>query len=237
MKKKKFKVPAIAFGLTWVLYALLFSGSVRSIFHFGPCILLSLGIWGIARALSGESSAEETAENDDSVIENAAPAEVADDDSDSLPPKVREIVKEGRMAQTELGRLYASIPNPDVKKKIRDIMEITDKIVMDAKADPGDVRQISKFFDYYLPTTIKLLNSYDRMGAQGIEGETISGTMKSIEEMLDTALDSYKKLLDSLFENQALDIETDIDVMNQMLAREGLLENNDFKVQEGTGTK
>ena len=73
-----------------------------------------------------------------------------------------------------------------------------------------------------LPTTIKLLNAYDRMGSQGIEGSNISGTMTSIEEMLDTAIAAYRKLLDSLFANQAMDIETDISVMNTLLKREGL---------------
>ncbi len=64
------------------------------------------------------------------------------------------------------------------------------------------------------------------MGAQGIEGDNISGTMQSIEEMLDTAIAAYKKLLDSLFANQALDVETDIEVMNTLLKREGLAEGS-----------
>ena len=54
--------------------------------------------------------------------------------------------------------------------------------------------------------------------------------MKSINEMLDQAIEAYKKRLDSLFENQALDIETDIEVMNQMLAREGLSGGKDFDI-------
>ena len=132
------------------------------------------------------------------------------------------IIREGKTAQRELGRLYASIGNLEVKKKIRDIMEVSDKFIQDAIDDASDVPQIKKFLDYYLPTTIKLLNTYDRMGSQGIEGENISGTMSSIEDMLDTAITAYKKLLDGLFANQAMDIETDIEVMNTMLKREGL---------------
>ena len=54
--------------------------------------------------------------------------------------------------------------------------------------------------------------------------------MKNITEMLDTAIEAYKNLLDSLFANQALDIETDIDVMNKMLAREGLAGGKDFDI-------
>jgi len=115
-----------------------------------------------------------------------------------------------------------------VRMKINEIMRITDKICQDAIEDPSDIPQIKKFMNYYLPTTIKLLNSYDRMSAQGIEGANLDKSMKSINEMLDAAIDAYKKRLDSLFENQALDIETDIKVMNTMLAREGLAGNKDF---------
>ena len=122
----------------------------------------------------------------------------------------------------EMGRLYSTIEDPEVRKKINEIMRISDKIVQDAVQDESDVPQIRKFLDYYLPTTIKLLNAYDRMSDQGIAGDNLTRSMKSIEEMLDTAIEAYKKQLDSLFENQALDIETDISVMNQMLAREGL---------------
>ena len=138
------------------------------------------------------------------------------------PPEVQAVVNEGQRAHRELERLYATIPDLAVKAKIRELIDVSDKIMEDAKADPSDVPQIRKFQEYYLPTTIKLLNAYDRMGAQGIEGENISGTMQSIEEMLDTAIAAYKKLLDSLFANQALDVETDIQVMNTMLQREGL---------------
>jgi hypothetical protein len=56
--------------------------------------------------------------------------------------------------------------------------------------------------------------------------------MKSIDTMLDDAIAAYKKMLDSLFANQALDIETDIEVMNTMLAREGLSGSKDFDVKE-----
>jgi 5-bromo-4-chloroindolyl phosphate hydrolysis protein len=102
------------------------------------------------------------------------------------------------------------------------LMQISDKIVQNAIDNPGNVPQIKKFLNYYLPTTIKLLNAYDRMSDQGIEGVNISGSMSRIEAMLDTAVEAFKKQLDSLFANQALDIETDIEVMNAMLAREGL---------------
>lgn len=152
------------------------------------------------------------------------PVKPAEQKKPRYSPEVQAVVDEGERAHRELEHLYATIPNLSVKAKIRELIDVSDKIIEDAVNDPSDVPQIKKFLDYYLPTTIKLLNAYDRMGAQGIEGENISGTMSSIEEMLDTAVDAYKKLLDSLFANQALDVETDIEVMNTLLKREGLAE-------------
>lgn len=155
----------------------------------------------------------------------------------SYGPEVDPIIDEGNKALSEMGRLYMSIKDPEVRVKINEIMRVTDKIVQDAIADPSDIPKIKKFMNYYLPTTIKLLNAYDRMDSQGIEGENIDKTMKSINDMLDAAIVAYKKQLDSLFANQALDIETDIAVMNAMLDREGLSEKKDFDIKtEPKGT-
>ncbi len=148
----------------------------------------------------------------------------------SYGPEIDPVITEGNRALSEMGRLYMSIQDPEVRQKINEIMRITDKITQDAISDPSDIPQIKKFMNYYLPTTIKLLNAYDRMSALGVQGENVDKSMKSINDMLDQAIEAYKKRLDSLFENQALDIETDIEVMNTMLAREGLSGDKDFDI-------
>ena len=89
---------------------------------------------------------------------------------------------------------------------------------------PHKASQIRKFMNYYLPTTLKLLNSYDRMGAQGISGENIDATMDKVEGMMDTIVKAFEKQLDSLFGAEAMDISTDITVLETMMAREGLTE-------------
>lgn len=172
-----------------------------------------------------EKAAAEQREKERQETEKAAAA------GTSYSPEVSAILAEGNRALSAMGRLYMSIKDPEVRGKINEIMRITDKIAQDAISDPSDIPQIKKFMNYYLPTTIKLLNAYDRMSAQGIEGENLDKSMKSINDMLDTAIEAYKKRLDSLFANQALDIETDIQVMNTMLAREGLSGGKDFEVK------
>ena len=152
----------------------------------------------------------------------------------SYGPKIDPIIEEGNRALSEMGRLHNSIADESVKEKITEIIHITYSIMQDAVDDPDDIPQIKKFFKYYLPTTIKLLNAYDRMDSKEFQGDNITNSKENINEMLDVAIKAYKKRLDSLFENQALDIETDIDVMNQMLQREGLADNKDFNMKDGT---
>ena len=151
----------------------------------------------------------------------------------SSDPKVNAILKEGNEAISEMGSLYSSIADPAIREKINQIMLITDKIMKDASEDPGNIPQIKRFFSYYLPTTVKLLNSYKKLSSQEITGENIDSSLANIQEMLDVAVSAYQKRLDSLFANQALDIETDIDVMNQLLEREGLTGESAFLTQKG----
>ena len=87
---------------------------------------------------------------------------------------------------------------------------------------PDKLPQIRRFLNYYLPTTLKLLNAYDRMGSAGVAGANIDGTMGKIDAMMDKVVQAFDKQLDALFADEALDISTDITVLEQMLAREGL---------------
>ena len=222
MKKKKNKsvVPIYVGAVAWVVLALLLPLYKLPYLLLTALvsILLSFLAWKFFKPKDDYTDDEPEKEKKAKQKSEAKP-------ETGYGAEVDAIISEGLVAQKEMGRLYSSIKDPNIRQKINEIMMVSDKIVQDAKHDPADVPQIKKFLSYYLPTTIKLLNAYDRMGAQGIEGQNISGTMARIEDMLDTTIEAYKKQLDSLFENQALDIEADIKVMNTMLAREGLADN------------
>ena len=91
-----------------------------------------------------------------------------------------------------------------------------------SKSHPESSPQLHSFLSYYLPTTLKILNAYDRMDAAGISGENIDATKKKVEQMMATISQAFDRQLDALFGDEALDISTDITVMEQMLQREGL---------------
>ena len=226
--------PLYSFAITWLILSWVFP--MYQIWG----LIVTLGMCSVVSYLVGRASANKQAAQEKEQAQAAAAqpaAKPAPAAKKSYGPEIDPIVEEGNRALSEMGRLYLSIKDPEVRVKINEIMRITDKITQDAIHDPSDIPQIKKFMNYYLPTTIKLLNAYDRMSAQGIEGENLDKSMKNINEMLDAAIVAYKKRLDSLFADQALDIETDIQVMNTMLEREGLTENKDFRVASGGGAK
>lgn len=222
-KKKKAVKAIYGFTVAWIIAA-----AFLPLYRIWG-LLMAAAVSAFVAYLLGRSSVQkENNAGREQVSKSAAAPERVE--KKSYGPEIDPIVEEGNRALSEMGRLYMSIKDTEVRKKINELMRITDKITQDAIADPSDIPQIKKFMNYYLPTTIKLLNAYDRMSAQGIEGENLDKSMKNINEMLDAAIEAFKKRLDSLFEDQALDIETDIKVMNTMLAREGLFGNKDFEI-------
>ena len=230
--------PIYSFAITWIILS-----AFMPLYRVWG-LLLTLGISSFIAYMIGRNSAQKQTAKQETTKEQEVKkpvnkteikSAVSPAKKKSYGPEIDPIIEEGNKALAEMGRLYQSTKDPDIRMKINEIMRITDKITQDAIADPSDIPQIKKFMNYYLPTTLKLLNAYDRMSAQGIQGENLDRSMKSITEMLDDAIAAYKKMLDSLFENQALDIETDIEVMNQMLAREGLTGNKDFQVSQSQG--
>ena len=82
--------------------------------------------------------------------------------------------------------------------------------------------------NYYLPMTLKLLQSYDMLEEAGVAGENMRTTKKNIEETLETLAGAYRQQLDNLYSAQAMDISADIDVLEQMLRRDGLDNQDDF---------
>ena len=82
-----------------------------------------------------------------------------------------------------------------------------------AKQNPDKLPQMRKFMDYYLPTALKLLKTYAELDAQGVEGENIRESKQRIEQVMDTLVTAFEAQLDRLFEDDALDVSTDIDVM------------------------
>lgn len=120
------------------------------------------------------------------------------------------------------------IPGEEVSRKIDRIEEITRHILLYLKKHPERSGELHTFLDYYLPTTLKMLNAYAELDGQQIGTENIAATKRRIEGILDKVVEGFEAQLDKLFVGDMLDIASDIDVMEKMLSRDGL--SNDMKV-------
>ena len=205
--KKKSIVPVYGVAAAWILYCMIFP--LYKTWHF---IALACSVVLVYTVFSLIFP--------DKVVS----VEVPEEPERSGDEKIDALLEEGEKAVSTMRGFRDSIPGEKVKQKIDELISITDKIFKKLLIEPGVYKQIKRFSEFFLPTTIKLLSSYDRFGQSGVSGENINSTIERIDAALDTTKDSYAKFYDSLFENQALDIEADIRVLETMLKKDGLMD-------------
>ena len=140
-------------------------------------------------------------------------------------PEIDKMIMDKEQAIKEMKRLDEGIDDEKLSSQIVHLEDVTERIVDYIVEHPNKKNEVSKFFSYYLPTTLKLLDAYDRMDDTGISGENIDTTKKKVEDMMDMALSAFDKQLDALFGDEALDVTTDIKVMENMLKAEGLTDD------------
>jgi len=139
-------------------------------------------------------------------------------------PELDKALKDGRLAVSEMKRLDDSIADPGVSAAIVRLSQVSEKIFKAVEEDPAKLPKIRQFLDYYLPTTLKLLNAYDRASGAGVSGENIDGMKTRVEDTMGTIVKAFERQLDSLYGADALDVSSDITVLRTLLAREGLTE-------------
>lgn len=148
--------------------------------------------------------------------------------SNPVSPKVQEVLDRGNAYLKEIRRCNDEIPGEEISAKIDRMDAIVLRIFERAEAHPEIIPDLKKLMDYYLPMTIKLLNAYAEMDRQPIQGETILASKQEIDATLDTLNLAFEKLLDSVFQDTAMDVSSDISVLHTLLAQEGLT-GDDFK--------
>ena len=124
--------------------------------------------------------------------------------------------------QRQLRQANDAIPDPVMTAKISRLEDVSARIFALAKKDPDKKNQLQKFMDYYLPTALKLLNTYAQLSAQDVQGTNITEAKQSIERSMDLLITAFENQLDKLFASDALDVSTDIAALEGMLNLDGL---------------
>lgn len=205
---KKSPWPVYAVGLVWLVFGLFLP--LYKLIHFLAAAGLSIAAYLVVKKLCPDKTF------------TVPDPEPEPEPATTGSPELDELIRQRDLALSEMHRLNDSIEDPKISAQIDHMEAVTAKIIAHVVEHPRKLPQIRKFLNYYLPTTLKLLNAYDRMNAAGVSGANIDGTMGKIETMMDTVATAFDRQLDALFGDEALGISTDITVMENMLAREGL---------------
>lgn len=136
--------------------------------------------------------------------------------------QVDEIIERGRGIIKQIVAENDKIPDPELSRQIDELESISNKIFRTVIEKPGKAPQIRRFMDYYLPTTLKMLQGYSLMDDRKISSQEALNVKAKIESAMEVVIDSFKKQLNTLYQDDILDISTDIDVLETMLKQDGL---------------
>ena len=130
-------------------------------------------------------------------------------------------IKFARELNERVGAIAKETPDAGVKETLVSISASTDRIIEDVVRDSTGRNDAYTFFSYYLPTLDKLLSFYTAdVGA----GENAVESKARIKNSLTMVASAIEKQADTMYKNEAMDIKTDIAVMETMLRSEGLID-------------
>ena len=135
----------------------------------------------------------------------------------------------------EIRRANDEIADPVLSAKIDRLEQIAGRIFKLVEEDPSREQKIASFFNYYLPTTQKLLDSYAKFESAGIEGENLRQAKARIESTMDAIVRGFEYQLDELYKADAMDVDRDIRVMETMLHRDTATVEEDFGLHQQEG--
>ena len=168
---------------------------------------------------------------------NLKKQQIAKENNDKkLKEKIDNFEKEDAKSTIKIGREYIEqiktvrnhLYKEDISMELDKLGNISEQILNQVEKNPEKAQEVNKFIDHYLPITIKLINSYEELNNQVIQGDNIKNAKIEIEKSIDLINKAFENLLDDLFEDVVLDISTDIYVLKTLFKQEGLGEE-DFK--------
>lgn len=226
--KQKSVLPVYAVGLVWICYSLFFG--LSGFFALVKCGVLSWAVYKLAQAATGAKKQQKKEPVQEPVRPEPKPTPEPQPEQPKSTgnPELDAVIQQGRQAVKRIQQLNDDIPDYKISAQLKQIEILTASIIDQVEKKEDRLKQTRQFMNYYLPTTIKLLEQYVQLQDVGLKGENITAGMRQIEELLDKVIVAFQKELDSLFESDVVDITADIQVMEQMMAAQGLTNQKDF---------
>jgi len=235
--EKKSALPILSVGIVWLAAGLIFGRIIKPATLLTLAAIISFVVYHVIKTMFPpkkiEIIMEEPKITPKQAKENAATLKAMTPEERAL----RELNERIDLYAIELKLLGDSIGDGFISSELseigRNLKKIQSQLNDDAqKSKDKKVEQLSMFFDYYMPATVKILNSYRRIEKQNLTGENATETKKRVEESLPFIRKAFEKELDNMFSEEMIDITTDIDVLEALLSKDGLIEKNSIHEQK-----
>lgn len=213
--RKPSVVPIYTIAAVWLVYTL--ATGLHRLLDVVICAALSVGGYFLMRVFFPGVTVQ---------------VEAPEPEPDTGDQELDEVIRQGRASIAAIRRLNEQIPDEDISKNLSALEDLTRKIFARLEADKQHVPRCRQFLNYYLPTTIELLERYVTLQNQGLDSGDIREAMGRIAGMLYTIREAFTRQLDSLFAQDVVDINAEITVMEQMLQAQGLRDTKDFTTKE-----
>ena len=146
-------------------------------------------------------------------------------ESDPVQKELAQVLAEGKRYVKEIRRLNDEILGEDISMQLDKIEEIIASIFELVKRKPEKIPELRKLMQYYLPMTMKVVTSYRDFENEKISSEQLEESKREIRETLDKVITAFTALREKMFQEDVLDVSTDLDVLEAMMSQEGLIEN------------
>ena len=137
------------------------------------------------------------------------------EDADEMLRTIDELLK-------KLKELNDAIPDDELSAAITRMEKAGAGILSEVESHPEKARQIRRFTNYYLPDAVKILTAYAELEKRGVSGENADTVRRQVADNAASIAKAFENQLYSLFEGEALDISTDLEVLQNFLKGQGL---------------
>lgn len=206
-KVVKSTIPIYAIGIVWIVYSLMFS--MYNISNMVIATFISLIAYIILSKVLPKKIIM--------VEAKYIPVDTGDDIANKYLAQGHENLK-------QIKEFNLRLKDSKIANEINYIEDTLSKILKFINKYPKKAKNLRTFIDYYLPTTISLLDNYEHLSSQGLKGENIGDALSKIENVMAVMVDAFKNQLDTLFEDKAIDINAEVSVLKDILKKEGLSE-------------
>ena len=136
---------------------------------------------------------------------------------DSGDKATNALLERGRGFVMRLSELSDAIGESEVSAQIERLQNIARQIFEKIEKEPKEARKLNTFMDYYFPTALKFLERFAEFKQKQVKPETLAASIESIRDSLSKFEAAFLRQLEALYDADALDIESDVAVLDAMM--------------------